>query len=354
MTTHPETITYDKDKNELALIDQRKLPAKLEYAYPKNAAEVADLIKTLAVRGAPAIGIAAAYALAITANSHKNSTTENFVEKLESAYHTLKSSRPTAVNLFYALARIRKLWANANTESPPALAKKITDEALEIHEEDRLMCHNIGINGEPLIPKNATILTHCNAGALATGGSGTALAIIYQAVKVGKNIKVFANETRPLLQGARLTAWELAEAGIAVTVITDATAATLMRDKKIDAVITGADRIAANGDTANKIGTYSIATLAKAHKIPFYIAAPITTFDFDIPTGDQIPIEERDPAEVLLFCGKKISHEKARALNPAFDITPARLITAIITDRGIIKQPSAKSLKPLFDKADNY
>lgn len=323
-----ETIKWED--NKLKMIDQTKLPNELVYLECITPEEVARAIKILQVRGAPAIGVAAAYGVVLGA------------DKIDETIKLLASTRPTAVNLFWALQRMEKCAKSyKGTELKEALLK----EAILIHEDDKEKCRKIGEYGASLIKDGDTILTHCNAGALATGGMGTALAPIYIAQKQGKKIKVFADETRPLLQGARLTTWELKEAGIDVTLICDNTAAVVMKEGKIDLSIVGADRIVQNGDTANKIGTYGVAVLAKEHNIPFYVVAPTSTLDLSLEDGSQIPIEEREAYEVTHGFGKRTAPEGINIYSPAFDVTPNRLIKAIVTENGIAYQPFIQTLK---------
>jgi methylthioribose-1-phosphate isomerase len=317
--------------DKVRLIDQTKLPELLIYRDLDDYREIIQSIKRLEVRGAPAIGIAAAYALAIAAQAEQKFDSE-FVESIG---EEIKAARPTAVNLFWAIDRMVNSF---NSNKPSNLDEAIVclwREAEAIHEEDRAMCRRIGENGAELVNDGETILTHCNTGALATGGIGTALAVIYTCCDQGKKVSVYADETRPLLQGSRLTAWELQQEGIPVTLICDNTAGMLMRQGKIDRVVVGADRIAANGDTANKIGTYSIAVLAKQHDSPFYVAAPSSTFDDAIATGADIKIEERSPAEVTNGFGRQTAPDGISVYSPAFDVTPNELITSFITDTGV-------------------
>ena len=323
--------------NRLRLLDQTRLPEELVYIDCEDHRSVALAIKTLQVRGAPAIGIAAAYGvvLGMLNKTHKSET--EYKIRLEEVVTDLKRTRPTAVNLFWALERMRKLADDTKNEPSEELNQVLLKEALAIHEEDKLMCRKIGEHGATLLNDNDTVLTHCNAGALATGGIGTALGIIYTAAAQGKKIKVFADETRPVLQGARLTAWELKQQGIDFTLICDNTAAWAMRKKSINAVIVGADRIAKNLDTANKIGTYNLAVLAKSHNIPFYVAAPSSSFDPSIENGEKIKIEERSSEEVTNWGGRKIAPDEIKVFSPAFDVMPAELITAVITEKGIQK-----------------
>jgi methylthioribose-1-phosphate isomerase len=333
----PKTIAWIKGR--LRIIDQTKLPVKLEYLYCDTVEDLWHAIKELKVRGAPAIGVAAAYGVLVGLRNFQPGDSANLIKKVNKIAAYLASSRPTAVNLAWALERMRAAAERMKGEPPKRMLAALKDEAVSIHEEDKKLCENIGLHGEKLIRSGYTILTHCNAGALATGGMGTALAPIFLAHAKGKKVRVFADETRPLLQGARLTAWELKQSGIDVTLICDNMAAHVMKEGKIDLVITGADRIAANGDAANKIGTYGVALAAKAHGIPFYVAAPSSTFDLAIATGAGIPIEQRNPEEITRGLGRQTAPDNINVYNPAFDVTPARLITALITEKGIIYPP---------------
>lgn len=334
---------YGSVDGYLELTDQRKLPAQYVKIKCHTVTQVFDAIKTLAVRGAPAIGVAAAYGVVIGLKDSDANDISAYSEKLNQTCDHLAQSRPTAVNLFWALDRMKKA-AKDYPGNPADLPAHLLTEAHAIYSEDRQMCQNIGANGQHFITEGAGVLTHCNAGALATAGDGTALALMFAAHRKGKHFRVWADETRPLLQGARLTAWELQTAGIDVTLICDNMAGWLMRQGKIDCVITGADRIAANGDSANKIGTYSLSVLAKAHGIKFYIAAPSSTFDLSIKNGDLIPIEERKPDEVRGFADTCWVPPDVKVWNPAFDVVPAENITAIITEKGVIDQISAKKI----------
>lgn len=335
---------------KLRLIDQTRLPEELVYVETDDISEIFDFIRRLVVRGAPAIGCAAALGLAAVSQKSKAITKADFLCEVRKSAEFLAKSRPTAVNLFWALDRSVKSVANSNENDVSALKFALLREALDILDEDISMCRMIGEHGAKLLQAGMRILTHCNAGALATGGYGTALAPIYVAKEKGISVKVYADETRPLLQGSRLTAWELNRAGIEVTVICDNMAGWLMRKKMIDIVITGADRIARNGDSANKIGTYSVATLANAHNIPFYIAAPYSTIDFNIEDGLQIPIEERAGEEIIKGFGKLTAPQNITTFNPAFDVTPASLISGIITEKGILAPPYSKSINSLYRK----
>jgi len=332
-----KSIYYERDS--LFLIDQRLLPGQLKIVQLNNITEIEKAIKEMMVRGAPAIGITGAYGIVIGQKNYINSDTETFFQKLEENYKTLVNTRPTAINLKWALDRVKSI-ARKNKDKPiKEIWELMLKEAKKIHNEEIDRCRKISKNGAKLIPQRANILTHCNTGPLATGGIGTALGSIIQAHKNGKEILVFVDETRPLLQGARLTTWELEQENIPHTLITDNIAGFLISRKKIDLILVGADRIAKNGDTANKIGTYSLAILANYHNIPFYVAAPFSTIDTTIDDGSKIPIEYRDPAEVTNFNGIKITHNRCNAISPAFDVTPSELISAIITDKGIFRYP---------------
>jgi methylthioribose-1-phosphate isomerase len=334
-------------KNEgIALIDQRELPGRLKYLNCNTVEKLAWAIETLAVRGAPLIGIAGAYGLALgVRHSSKTSLPKDF----EAAFQRIKITRPTAVNLFWALGRMRQTFDALNKKGAalPEIKEGLLAEARTIQAEDAATCARIGKNGSALIKPGSSILTHCNSGALATGGIGTALGVIFTAHKLGRVKMVYADETRPLLQGSRLTAWELKQEKVPSTLICDNMAAFLMAQKKIDCVIVGADRIAGNGDFANKIGTYSVAVAAKYHGLPFYVAAPLSTFDFKIKTGKQIPIEQRKPEEVRSFGQSVTAPADIGVYNPSFDVTPGSLVTAFITEKGIVKQPYIKSIPGL-------
>lgn len=330
----------------LYLLDQRLLPGEKRIVANETVADVCTMIRTLAVRGAPAISIAAAYAMVIAAERYTLADGD-FGAYMNRNHDALAATRPTAVNLFWALDEMKKVWAKANAKEVPAL---LLAKAREIESDDICRCKTLSANGAALIPDHARILTHCNAGALATGGYGTALGIVRRGFEAGKVEMVYADETRPLLQGARLTAYELMEEGIPVTLITDNMAAHLMKQGKINMVITGADRIAANGDAANKIGTYGVAVLAAYHKIPFYITAPLSTFDLTISAGEDIMIEERDGDEVRAFQGVYAAPREVPVENPAFDVTPHTLITALITEKGIIRGNFAAGIKAQFEK----
>jgi methylthioribose-1-phosphate isomerase len=319
----------------LVILDQTKLPLKVEYLNCKDLDQVAKAIKDLNIRGAPAIGIAAGFGVVLGMQNRNYNNWEEYQNRLDQVVSILGSTRPTAVNLFWALDRMRRVAESNKKKNFEELNQLLLKEAILIHEEDKLMCLKIGEHGASLLEDGYTVLTHCNAGALATGGIGTALGIIYTAQAQGKRIKVFADETRPVLQGARLTVWELQQQGVDVTLICDNTAAFLMKTKKIDCVIVGADRVAKNGDVANKIGTYNLAVLAKAHNIPFYVAAPTSSFDSAIEDGEKIKIEERSSDEVINWFEKRIAPLETKVWSPAFDVTPAELISAYVTEKGI-------------------
>jgi methylthioribose-1-phosphate isomerase len=304
----------------------------------ESAESVADAIRSLQVRGAPLIGIAAAMGLVAGLREERSARRAVFLARLEALAQTLKGTRPTAVNLAWAVDRMRRV-ASETAGDGSVLWERLKDEATTIWEEDRAMCRLIGTHGQRLLFEGANVLTHCNAGALATGGLGTALAPIYLAHDAGRRLHVFVDETRPVLQGARLTAWELPHAGIPCTVITDGAAASLMRAARIDIVLVGADRIAKNGDVANKIGTYGLAIAALHHSIPFYVAAPSSTFDLSCASGDQITIEQRPADEVSMMAGRRVAPAEASVMNPAFDVTPARFVTGYVTDRGLMHPP---------------
>jgi len=322
---------------KIRIIDQTKLPIKFKYIYCKDIKSLWKAIKTLKVRGAPALGVAAAFGVVLGMQSSKAKTSRNFISQLNRAIKYLGSSRPTAVNLFNCLERMRRVAKQHKEESPAKIKKILSKEAINIFQEDRKMCRALSGYGAKLVKKRDVLLTICNAGALATSDFGTALGVMYKAKQQGKKIKVYACETRPLLQGARLTSWELKRDNIDVTLICDSMAASLMQQKKIDKIFVGADRIASNGDTANKIGTYNLAVLAKYHNIPFYVVAPSSSFDLSLSDGRKIPIEQRDKKEILEIYGRRIAAKGIKAYNPAFDVTPHNLISAIITEFGIIR-----------------
>lgn len=330
----------------VVMIDQRVLPKQEIYNEYRTVDEVADAIRTMVIRGAPAIGCAAAYGVALAAHI-TDGDADAVRQAVKTASDVLGGTRPTAVNLFWAIERMNGVLATLEGAAPDAIRAKLLAEADEIHAEDIERCRAMGRFGAELVPNEATILTHCNAGALATAGHGTALGVIRSAVEAGKKVKVLADETRPFLQGARLTAWELAKDGIDVTVIPDVAAASLMARGQVDLVVVGTDRTAANGDVANKIGTYSVALAAKANNVPFYVAAPWSTIDMNTPTGKEIPIENRTPTEVTHVFSERIVPEGVPVMNPAFDVTPAELVTAIITDKGVARPPYKESLREM-------
>jgi methylthioribose-1-phosphate isomerase len=341
------TLTWTPEG--VRFIDQTRLPLEESYVLATTYEKVAEVIVTMVVRGAPAIGVSAAYGVALGAMGTSAKTTAEFAPEFEKICARLAGTRPTAVNLFWAIDRMKGLFANLR-DSDATLAQvqdRLLAEAHAIYEEDIAACKAMGAHGGVLLPDEGGVLTHCNAGALATCGYGTALGVIRSAVEQGKQIHVYADETRPFLQGARLTAWELMADGIPTTVICDNMAASLMRAGKIKAVVVGADRIAANGDAANKIGTYSVAILAKEHGIPFYVAAPWSTIDLATKTGDAIPIEERPQVEVTHHGGRQLTPNGVGICNPAFDVTPSKYITAIITERGVLRAPYTESLRQM-------
>ena len=339
------TIAWQGD--DIVMVDQRKLPADEIYVTCKNVNDVAKAIRNMVIRGAPAIGVCAAMGLALGAARSKATGTKQFTTEFQKNCDLLAETRPTAVNLFWAIERMKRGFSEGALagESVDDLKARLRREADRIHDDDLASCRAIGAIGAPLVPADARILTHCNAGALATAGYGTALGVIRGAVEAGRKVRVLADETRPFLQGARLTAWELVKDGIDTTVITDNMAGAIMKGGGIDLVVVGADRIAANGDTANKIGTYSVAVLAKEHGIPFYVAAPWSTIDLATKDGDAIPIEERAPREVTHIGSTQLAPDGAHVRNPSFDVTPAKYITAIITEKGVYRAPFAESLK---------
>lgn len=327
--------TIEWKNKRVKIIDQSVLPGKFKFIYCDTVKSVWDAIRCMKIRGAPAIGVIAAYGVYLGVKNSK----KDFFKDLQKTVKYLSTSRPTARNLFWALSRMEKIAARYKDKSAGELKKILLKEANKILKEDKEICRRMGKFGSALIKKNDTILTHCNAGGLATADYGTALGVIFASHAEGKKIKVYADETRPVLQGARLTAWELMREGIDTTLITDSMAAPLMAKGKIDKVIVGADRIAKNGDAANKIGTYGLSVLANHHKIPFYVVAPFSTIDTSIKSGKDIPIEERNPDEVRKIGGVYISPKKAKVFNPAFDVTPSKFITAIVTEKGIFRKP---------------
>ena len=330
---------------KLILLDQTLLPRQEVYLELDEYREVARAIKEMRVRGAPAIGVAAAYGVALGARALDSQDMVDFKARLDPVCNEIAVSRPTAVNLRWAVERMQRVFDGQC--NPEAAKNALIAEAITIHREDEAINRRIGAHGAELIQGGGMVMTHCNAGALATAGYGTALGVIRSAIESGTPVRVLATETRPFLQGARLTAWELSQDEIDVTLITDSMAGHFLKSGDVDCVVVGADRIAANGDVANKIGTYSIAVLAKENSVPFYVAAPISTFDLSLTTGDDIPIEERDPREVLKFAGVRVAPEGVKAAHPAFDVTPSRYVSAIITENGIARAPYSEALKLL-------
>jgi methylthioribose-1-phosphate isomerase len=332
----------------LELIDQRLLPTRFEYISCASAAEVAEAIRSMVVRGAPAIGCAAAFGIAVEARRLQDRSPREFETSMEAAFKTLAASRPTAVNLFWALERMRAALGPETEEDPKAAAARLAEAALALFNADLETNRAIGRAGAALVPDGARVLTHCNTGSLATAGHGTALGVIRSARDAGKRVSVIASETRPYLQGARLTAWEMIQEKIPVTLITDNTAGHLMGLGKIDLVLVGADRIAANGDVANKIGTYTLAVLADRHRIPFYVAAALSSIDISAADGSSIPIEERSASEVTGYAGLRWAPEGVSVANPAFDITPAELVSGLFTEKGVMARPDARKIRALF------
>jgi methylthioribose-1-phosphate isomerase len=340
-----DTLRWRDDR--LEMLDQRILPSTVQYLSYTTAADVAEGIRSMVVRGAPAIGVAAAYGVALEALRLQDRPIDAFRTDLEVGIEVLAASRPTAVNLFWALRRMREAWQDVAAQSARQISQHLLATAHEIMAEDIRVNQAMGAHGAQLLPDGARVLTHCNAGSLATAGWGTALGVFRSAVQAGKKISVIADETRPLLQGARLTAWEMAQEGIPITLITDNMAGHLMARGEVDAVVVGTDRVASNGDVANKIGTYMVAVLAQRHRIPFYVACPLSTIDMDIATGADIPIEERSAEEVVGFRDVQWAPQGIRVRNPAFDVTPAELVSALITEKGVIHQPDLAKLRAL-------
>ncbi len=333
--------TVERTPEAVRLVDQRRLPVEEVYLDLTTPEEVAGAIRDMAVRGAPAIGVTAAFGIALGATAARSLPRPEFGRRMEAILGLMGRARPTAVNLFWAIERMRNVLAISQEEgaSNIEIASRLEAEAARIHDEDLAACRAIGEHGETLVPDGGRVLTHCNAGGLATAGYGTALGVIRAARDAGKTVRVWADETRPFLQGARLTAWELMKDGIETTVLADVAAATLLRRRAIDLVVVGADRIAANGDVANKVGTYPLAVLAREHGVPFYVAAPTSTIDPECPDGSAIPIEERDSREVTELFGTRVAPHGVGVFNPAFDVTPGRLVTAIVTERGVFRPP---------------
>ena len=333
----------------VVFIDQTKLPTEEVYVTCKTHQEVADVIRNMVVRGAPAIGVAAAMGIALGVKNSKAETGADLKKDFDQIADLIGKTRPTAVNLFWAIGRMKDKFEYLRMRPVPQIKEALIEESQRMHAEDIAANQAMGRHGATLMPSSGGVLTHCNAGALATAGYGTALGVIRAAVEQGKKIHVYADETRPFLQGSRLTAWELMKDGIPTTVISDNMAGVMMKQRKIGAIVVGADRIAANGDVANKIGTYTVAILAKEHGIPFYVAAPFSTIDLNTPDGSKIPIEERNAKEVTHIAGKQMVPDGVSVENPAFDVTPAKYIAAIITERGVVREPYGDSIKKLAD-----
>src|SRR6202162_3649805 len=342
--------TLEWTEKGVRFIDQTKLPTEETYVTCKSYEQVADAIRNMVVRGAPAIGVAAAMGIALGIKNSKAETGGELKREVDQICDVISKTRPTAVNLFWAIRRMRDKFELLRVRPLPQIKQALVEEAQRMHAEDIAANQAMGRYGATLMPASGGVLTHCNAGALATAGYGTALGVIRAAVEQGKKIHVYADETRPFLQGSRLTAWELMKDGIPTTVISDNMAGAMMEQRKIGAVVVGADRIAANGDVANKIGTYTVAILAKEHGIPFYVAAPISTVDFACPDGSQIPIEQRNAREVTHIAGKQMVPTGVGVENPAFDVTPAKYVAAIITEKGIARAPYDESLRKLAGK----
>jgi methylthioribose-1-phosphate isomerase len=339
--------TLEWTDNGVRFIDQTKLPTEETYVTCKSYKQVADAIRTMIVRGAPAIGVAAAMGIAIGVKDSKAESVGELKRELDQISDVIGQTRPTAVNLFWAIARMKEKFEQLRVRPISQIKDGLIEEAKRMHAEDIAANQAMGRHGATLMPSSGGVLTHCNAGALATAGYGTALGVIRAAIEAGKKIHVYADETRPFLQGSRLTAWELMKDGIPTTVISDNMAGAMMRQGKIGAIVVGADRIAANGDVANKIGTYSVAVLAKENGIPFYVAAPISTVDLNCPDGSRIPIEQRNPKEITHIAGKQMVPDGVSIENPSFDVTPAKYVAAIITERGIAREPYGESLRTL-------
>jgi len=341
--------TLEWTDSGVVFIDQTRLPTEEIYLTCTTYQQVADAIRDMIVRGAPAIGVAAAMGIAIGVKNSKANNAADLRKELDQICETIRQTRPTAVNLFWAIRRMQEKFESLCGRPIPEIKQAIIEEAQRMHAEDIAANQAMGRHGATLMPSAGGVLTHCNAGALATAGYGTALGVIRAAVEQGKKIHVYADETRPFLQGSRLTAWELMKDGIPTTVISDNMAGVMMKQGKIGAIVVGADRIAANGDVANKIGTYTVAVLAKEHSIPFYVAAPISTVDLETPDGSKIPIEQRNVKEVSHIAGKQMTPDGVSIENPAFDVTPAKYVSAIITERGIARAPYGESLRALVN-----
>ena len=342
--------TLEWTDSGVRFIDQTKLPTEETYVTCKTHEQVADLIRKMVVRGAPAIGVAAAMGIALGIKNSKAATGVELKQEFERICDLIGKTRPTAVNLFWDIRRMRQKFEYFRMRTIPQIKQELIEEAQRMHAEDIAANQAMGRHGATLMPTSGGVLTHCNAGALATCGYGTALGVIRAAVEQGKKLHVYADETRPFLQGSRLTAWELMKDGIPTTVISDNMAGAMMKQGKIGAIVVGADRIAANGDVANKIGTYTVAVLAKEHAIPFYVAAPFSTIDLETSNGSTIPIEQRNAREVTHIAGKAIAPEGVEVENPAFDVTPGKYVTAIITERGIARAPYNESLRKLAEE----
>src|SRR5690242_14001355 len=342
--------TLEWTESGVRFIDQTKLPNEEVYVTCTTHHQIADVIRTMVVRGAPAIGVAAAMGIALGIKNSKAENVDKLRQEFDSICEMIGKTRPTAVNLFWAIDRMRRKFDLLSGKPIPQIKQSLIEEAQRMHAEDIAANQAMGRHGAALMPASGGVLTHCNAGALATCGYGTALGVIRAAIEQGKKIHVYADETRPFLQGSRLTAWELMKDGIPTTVISDNMAGAIMKQGKIGAIIVGADRIAANGDVANKIGTYTVAVLAKENGLPFYVAAPFSTIDLETPSGSQIPIEQRNPSEVTHFAGKAVTPEGVQVENPAFDVTPAKYVAAIITERGIARAPYEDSLRKLAEE----
>ena len=342
--------TLEWTASGVRFIDQTKLPNEEVYVTCTTHQQVAEVIRNMVVRGAPAIGVAAAMGIALGVKNSKAENIDKLRQEFDSICDMIGKTRPTAVNLFWAISRMREKFDLLSGKPISQIKQSLIEEAQRMHAEDIAANQAMGRHGAALMPASGGVLTHCNAGALATCGYGTALGVIRAAIEQGKKIHVYADETRPFLQGSRLTAWELMKDGIPTTVISDNMAGAMMKQGKISAIIVGADRIAANGDVANKIGTYTVAVLARENGLPFYVAAPFSTIDLQTPTGNQIPIEQRNPREVTHFAGKAVTPEGVQVENPAFDVTPAKYVTAIVTERGIARPPFDKSLRHLAEE----
>lgn len=347
-TTQTAIQSIEWREDHLRILDQTYLPNREVYSDIRDIGRIWEAIRKLRVRGAPAIGIAASYGFYLGIKDLPENSFDSFWVEVERVAEYLESARPTAVNLHWALERLKKTIQAHNDKEIAEIKDIVLETAKTIHDEDKRICKIIGENGVELLPENAKVLTHCNTGSLATGQYGTALSVIFHAHEGGNNLQVWVDETRPLLQGSRLTSWELMNADIPMKLITDSTAGSLMRRGKVDLVIVGTDRVAANGDTANKIGTYPLAVLAKENDIPFYVAVPLSTIDMELENGDEIPIEEREGDEIASFNDSRVAPKKVETYNPAFDITPHKYITAFITEKGVIEPPFEENFEKLF------